>query len=211
MAGKQDGANDDVSFSAGCDKEAPSSLSKAAMAAGPPCHWPMESSDMEVSSEEEDDDEVTMVIASEAISQKMRCYQMKLLTHKKNVTGRLMKAVKTMFNEEWHMEMKLYDPMNEDIEDKPICNSDELPEREDERVAYFPSVYDKKNKDGTLVVFWLTIKHSHVKWRKILEKEKKLQDLKLYIGVHKLSSLESQIIGFVNQKLAPQSDTYQPL
>ena len=62
-----------------------------------------------------------------------------------------------------------------------------------------------------MVVFWLTTKHSHVKWRKILEKEKKLQDLKLYIGVHKLSSLESQIIGFVNQKLAPQSDTYQPL
>lgn len=83
-----------------------------------------------------------------------------------------MKAVKTMLNKEWHIEIELYDPMNEDIEDKPICNSDELPEREDEWAAYFPSVYDKKKKDGTLVVFWLTTKHSHVKWRKILEKEK---------------------------------------
>jgi hypothetical protein len=126
---------------------------------------------------------------------------MKLLTHKKNATGRLMKAVKTMLNKEWHMEIEFYDLMNEDIEEKAICNSDKLPEREDERVAYFPSVYDKKNKDGTLVVFWLTAKHSHVKWRKILEKEKKLQDLKLCIGVHKLSSPETQIIGFIKQKL----------
>ncbi len=34
-----------------------------------------------------------------------------------------------------------------------------------------------------------------------MEKEKKLQDLKLYIGVHKLSSPETQIIGLINQKL----------
>jgi hypothetical protein len=71
-----------------------------------------------------------------------------------------MKAVKIMFNKEWHMEIELYDPMNKDIEDKPICNSDELPEREDEQAAYFPSVYDKKSKDSTSVVFWLTTKQS---------------------------------------------------
>jgi hypothetical protein len=42
------------------------------MTAGPPCHWPMESSDMEVSSDEGDDDKVTTVIAIEASSRKMR-------------------------------------------------------------------------------------------------------------------------------------------
>ncbi len=71
MARKQDGADDDVSLAAGRDKEAPSSLSKVAMAAGPSCHQPMESSDMEVSLDKEDDDEVMTVIASEASSRKI--------------------------------------------------------------------------------------------------------------------------------------------
>jgi hypothetical protein len=40
-----------------------------------------------------------------------------------------------------------------------------------------------------------------VDWRKTLQKEQRVQDLKLYIGVHKLSSTETQIIGFIDQKL----------
>jgi hypothetical protein len=40
-----------------------------------------------------------------------------------------------------------------------------------------------------------------VDWRKTLHKEQRVQDLKLYIGVHKLSSTETQIIGFIDQKL----------
>jgi hypothetical protein len=40
-----------------------------------------------------------------------------------------------------------------------------------------------------------------VDWRKTLQKEQRVQDLKLYIGIHKLSSTETQIIGFIDQKL----------
>jgi hypothetical protein len=40
-----------------------------------------------------------------------------------------------------------------------------------------------------------------VDWRKTLQKEQRVQDLKLYIGVHKLSLTETQIIGFIDQKL----------
>jgi hypothetical protein len=40
-----------------------------------------------------------------------------------------------------------------------------------------------------------------VEWRKTLQKEKRVQELKLYIGVHKLSSTDTQIIGFIDQKL----------
>jgi hypothetical protein len=103
--------------------------------------------------------------------------------------------------------------MNEDFEDKPICNSNDIPETEAERLAYFPSVYDKKNKDGTSVVFWIATAYNHVEWRKILEKKQKLKDLKLYIGVHKLPSLETQIIGFIDQKLpeATHSNHYEEL
>jgi hypothetical protein len=38
--------------------------------------------------------------------------------------------------------------------------------------AYFPSIYDNKNKDGTAIVFWLNREQSHVEWRKTLQKEK---------------------------------------
>jgi hypothetical protein len=51
------------------------------------------------------------------------------------------------------MEIELHDSMNKDFEAKPICSIDELPETDEETVAYFPSIYDNKNKDGTAIVF----------------------------------------------------------
>jgi hypothetical protein len=99
------------------------------------------------------------------------------------------------------MEIELHDLMNKDFEAKPICSIDELPETDEETMAYFPSIYDNKNKDGTAIVFRLTSEQSHMEWRKTLQKEKHVQELKLYIGVHKLSSTDTQIIGFIDQKL----------
>jgi hypothetical protein len=106
-----------------------------------------------------------------------------------------------MFSKEPQLEIELHDSMNEDFEAKRICSIDELPETEEETAAYFPSIYDNKNKDGTAIVFQLNSEQSHVDWRKILQKEQRVQDLKLYIGVHKLFSTETQIIGFIDQKL----------
>jgi hypothetical protein len=40
-----------------------------------------------------------------------------------------------------------------------------------------------------------------MEWRKTLQKEKRMQELKLYIGVHKLYSTDTQIIGFIDQKI----------
>jgi hypothetical protein len=51
------------------------------------------------------------------------------------------------------MEIELHDLMNEDFEVKPICSIDKLPEIDEETEAYFPSIYDNKNKDGTAIVF----------------------------------------------------------
>jgi hypothetical protein len=99
------------------------------------------------------------------------------------------------------MEIELHDSMNEDFEVKPICSIDELPETDEEMSAYFPLIYDNKNKDGTAIVFRLNSEQSHVDWRNTLQKEKRVHDLKLYIGVHELSSTETQIIGFIDQKL----------
>jgi hypothetical protein len=104
MAKKQDGAGDDVSLASVNDKEAESSLTKAVKKTGPPCHQSMETHDMEVSSDKEDEEETKT-----ASSHKMYHYQMKLSTHKKNAMGQLMKVVKTMFKEERSMEIELYD------------------------------------------------------------------------------------------------------
>jgi hypothetical protein len=40
-----------------------------------------------------------------------------------------------------------------------------------------------------------------MEWRKTLQKEKRVHELKLYIGVHKLSLTDTQIIGFIDQTL----------
>jgi hypothetical protein len=106
-----------------------------------------------------------------------------------------------MFSKEPQMEIELHDSMNEDFESKPICSIDKLPETDEETAAYFPSIYDNKNKDGTAIVFRLNSEQSHVDWRKTLQKEQRVQDLKLYVSVHKLSLTETQIIGFIDQKL----------
>lgn len=60
--------------------------------------------------------------------------------------------------------------------------------------------YDTRKKKGTSIVFHVTTKYSHIEWRKLLEAKKSIQDLKLYIGMHKLESTETQIIGIVVQK-----------
>jgi hypothetical protein len=41
--------------------------------------------------------------------------------------------------------------------------------------------------------------YSHAQWRKFLDEEAKEE--KLYVGIHKLESTETEIIGFIAQKL----------
>ena len=201
-AGKQDDADDDVSLAARHDKSTQSSLSQAAEERGPPCHQPSGQSDMEESSEEEEEEEETStIVPSDASSHKMQFYQMKLSTFKKKATASLMKVIKIMFTIDTRMAIELFDSTNEDFEDKPIYCFEDLPETTEETAAYFPPVYDKKNKDGTSIVFRFSTEFSHVEWRKLLEKESSVKHLKLYFGVHKLPSTETQIIGFINQKL----------
>jgi hypothetical protein len=104
----------------------------------PSCHQSRENSDMEISLDDDEDDETKTIIASETSSRNMRFYQMKLSTYKSNATRKLLKVIKIMFSKEPRMEIELHDSMNEDFES-----------------AYFPSIYDNKNKDRTAIVFRL--------------------------------------------------------
>jgi primase-polymerase (primpol)-like protein len=97
----------------------------------------MEKSDMEMSLDEDDDDEIKTTIAREVSNRNMQYYQMKLSTYKSNMTGKLLKVVKIMFSKELGMEIELHDLMNEDFEAKTICSIDELPETDEETSAYF--------------------------------------------------------------------------
>jgi hypothetical protein len=152
-AKKRDGAGDDASLASGGETAAFSSFTMTQETTVPPCHQTRENSDMEMSLDEEEEDEIKTIIASEASSQNKRFYQMKLSTYKSNATSKLIKVVKIMFSKEPRMEIELHDSMNEDFEAKPICSIDELPETEEETAAYFPSIYDNKNKEGTAIVF----------------------------------------------------------
>jgi hypothetical protein len=102
----------------------------------------------------EDEEETKTVIASDSSSSNLQCYQMKLSTNKQNATGKLLKVVKIMFCKDPQMEIELHDSMNDVFEAKPIYSIKDL-ESEEEREAYFPRIYDKKNKDGTAIVFRL--------------------------------------------------------
>jgi hypothetical protein len=157
---------------------------------------------MEESLEEgEEDNEMPMVVPSDGNSINMLLYQMKLSMFKKKATASLMKIIATMLLIDKHMAIKQFDSQNEAFKDKPICGYEDLPEKEDKMAAYFPSVHDKKNKDGTSIVFRLSTEHSLADWRRLLEKDSNVKHLKLYFGVHILPSTETKIIGFINQKL----------
>jgi hypothetical protein len=86
----------------------------------------MDNSDMEMSLDEDDDNEIKMIIASKVSNRNMWYYQMKLLTYKSNVTGKLLKVVMIMFSKELQMEIELHDSMNDNFEVKIICSIDEL-------------------------------------------------------------------------------------
>jgi hypothetical protein len=153
MAKKRDGTGDDASLASGGETAAFSSFTMAQETTVPPCHQSRKNSDMEISLDDDEEDETKTIIASETSSRNLRFYQMKLSTYKSNATRKLLKVIKIMFSKEPQMEIELHDSMNEDFESKPICSIDEFPETDEEMAAYFPSIYDNKNKDRTAIVF----------------------------------------------------------
>jgi hypothetical protein len=79
---------------------------------------------------------------------------------------------------------------NEDVEN--IQFFEELTDfAEEESMKFFLKVYNMRNKKGTSIVFCIMTEQSHIKWRKLLEDKKLIQDLKLYIGKYKLESTET--------------------
>ncbi len=100
MADKRDGTGDDVSLASGGENAAFSFFMMSQETTVPPCHQTIENSDMEISLEDNEDDETKTIIASEASSRNMRFYQMKLLTYKLNATRKLFKVVKIMFSKD---------------------------------------------------------------------------------------------------------------
>jgi hypothetical protein len=105
-----------------------------------------------------------------------------------------------MMQMEWGMEVLIYNTLQMNLDDGIILFFEHLPESAEERELYFKKIYDKQNKSGTSIVFCIVTEHSHVKWQKMMEKEKLAKDSKLHIRVHKLDSTDTQIIGFVAQR-----------
>jgi hypothetical protein len=107
-----------------------------------------------------------------------------------------------MMMNNWSMGINVYDPLStsENLDINPEIEAfNDLPKTAEEREHYFWPIQDKRNKTGTSIVFHIMTKYSHVEWRKFLDKEAKEE--KLYVGIHKLELTETEIIGFIAQKL----------
>jgi hypothetical protein len=128
----------------------------------------------------------------------MKEYQMKLSFPKKNKEEYLIRVIRQMMMNDWGMEINVYDPLstyeNPDI-NLEIETFDDIPTTAKGREHYFRPIHNKQNKTGTLIMFCIMTKYSHVEWRKFLDKE-----AKLYVGIHKLESTEMEIIGFIAHK-----------
>jgi hypothetical protein len=197
------GAIDDVSL-ASVSGNTISSLAKATKEAVQPGHQSMDDSVKSETQKDgnetatDDDKEVVTIITCDA--KEMKQYQMKLLTSTKNAMKQLMKVIDTMLQKHTCMVITVHDLVAATAYDSPISYPDALPETEVERAPFFLKINDKINKDGTSIIFWACTDFDHITWQTMLPMDKIIQDMKLHIGVHKLESTETQIIGFMSNK-----------
>ena len=205
-----DGAHHGMSLASNSDDEDATPLSKTDCApekAAPPCHQSMSDSISDDPKTARDDNldeivEETATIVPSVSDIALKEYQMKLLVPKKNAEDYLIGIIRRMMMNDWSMGINVYDPLstseNPDINPE-IEAFDDLPKTAKEREHYFRPIQDKRNKTGTSIVFCIMTEYSHVEWRKFLDEEAKEE--KLYVGIHKLESTETEIIGFIAQKL----------
>jgi hypothetical protein len=201
-----DGANHSTSLASNSDDEDATPLSKTDHApekAAPPCHQPMSDSISDNPKTARDDNldeivEETATIVPSVSDIALKEYQMKLLVPKKNAEDYLIGIIRRMMMNNWSMGINVYDPLstseNLDI-NLEIEAFDDVPKTAEKREHYFQPIQDKRNKTGTSIVFCIMTEYSHVKWRKLLDEEAKEE--KLYVGIHKLESTETEIIGFL--------------
>ena len=205
-----DGAHHGASLASNSDDEDTTRLSKkdhAPEEAAPPCHQSMPDRVLDDPKTARDGDldeivEETATIVPSVSDIALKEYQMKLSVPKKNADDYLIRIIRRMMMNDWSMGINVYDPLstseNPDINPE-IEAFDDLPKTTEEREHYFRPIQDKRNKTGTSIVFRIMTEYSHVEWRKFLDEEAKEE--KLYVGIHKLESIETEIIGFIAQKL----------
>jgi hypothetical protein len=75
-----------------------------------------------------------------------------------------------------------------------------MPETDKDWEPYFPKIANKKNKEGTSIVFQIQTDHLIKVWKQLLLTNKIVKDLNLYMGEHKLRSTEIVVIGFLTVK-----------
>jgi hypothetical protein len=200
----QDDAHDGASLASIFAKDGTSSLAKASQAStvtDPPCHQSTIDSEQEESNmegeDEQDEQEETETLMPSVSDVVMKEYQMKLSVPKKNEEDYLYLVIKRMMLNDWGMGIHPYDPSSAHAHPE-IASFDNIPDTDEGREHYFRPIHDKRNKKGTSLVFRISTEYSHVEWRKYMETE--TQESQLYVGIHKLESTETEIIGFIAQK-----------
>ena len=121
----------------------------------------------------------------------------RLSAPKKDEEEYLHTVIRQMMLNDWGMGIQPYDPSSAHASPE-VQSFDDLPDTDEGREHYFRPIQDKRNKKGTSLVFRISTEHSHVEWRKHMEKE--AQESQLYVGIHKLESTETEITGFIAQK-----------
>jgi hypothetical protein len=102
-----------------------------------------------------------------------------------------------MMQYDWYMEVHTYDKGTRDDGLEESRTFKDLLDTAKGRVHYFQPIPNKRNKNGTSIVFRIFTEHSHVTWRQHMEQD--IKEYNLYIGVHKLESTEMEIIRFPTQ------------
>jgi hypothetical protein len=131
--------------------------------------------------------------------EEMKHYIMKLATPNKNSVEMIMTFVNQMMQHDKNMIVKPFNTTEDTDDEDDIIWSDDLPDSTaDWFPRYFKQVPDKKYKTSVALLFRVETIYNHVKWRN--EMAEQLRESNIYIGIHKLDSAETQIIGFLANK-----------
>lgn len=160
------------------------------------CHKTQEDKENEETDNEEDEETETIVMEAE---EKQLQYQVRVVfPHTKEKAMRQIKdLVLEMLANDDLLGIQAQDTRLKDVID-PIMYDDDIPSNIEEFNKFFPSIKEKRNRDGTTIIMRLITKYSLTEWKAAMKEH--LQKNKIKIFRHLLEAKDGRLVGFVAMK-----------
>jgi transcriptional regulator of heat shock response len=143
---------------------------------------------------QEINEDIATVIKESMPPPRTKVYNMKLVFSKdQSSQKRVTKFITKMMDTDDNFMITVFD-YSKSEENLRLLIAVDIPTKKSVFNHYMVPIWDKKNKEGSMIVMQVTTIYSHVQWKHIMEPEVKSR--KIQIRLHNLESLETKAIRF---------------